>query len=98
MCVCHVCAFSCTFIIIVIFNVTPASNVACTSYEAANVLGSTGNIRSWISYSLHHHVSVVSYPDPNVRNDDYRLQYNIRTFGSGYETNVSVCCYKYTPR
>ena len=23
------------------------------------------------------HVAVVSYPDPNVRNDDHRLQYDI---------------------
>ena len=28
---------------------------------------------------------VVSYPDPNVRNDDYRLQYNITYRGSGNE-------------
>ena len=31
------------------------------------------------------HVAVVSYPDPNVRNDDYRLQYNITYRGSGNE-------------
>ena len=28
---------------------------------------------------------LVSYPDPNVRNDDYRLQYNITYRGSGNE-------------
>ena len=28
---------------------------------------------------------IVSYPDPNVRNDDYRLQYNITYRGSGNE-------------
>ena len=27
--------------------------------------------------TTHSHGGVVSYPDPNVRNDDYRLQYNI---------------------
>ena len=30
-------------------------------------------------------LEVVSYPDPNVRNDDYRLQYNITYRGSGNE-------------
>ena len=39
---------------------------------------------------------MVSYPDPNVRNDDHRLQYDItmsyeRTFGSGYETILHAC-------
>ena len=29
--------------------------------------------------------ALVSYPDPNVRNDDYRLQYNITYRGSGNE-------------
>ena len=28
---------------------------------------------------------IVSYPDPNVRNDDYRLQYNITYRGSGQQ-------------
>ena len=34
----------------------------------------------------HEHVveAIVSYPDPNVRNDDYRLQYNITYRGVQY--------------
>ena len=27
---------------------------------------------------------LVSYPDPNVRNDDYRLQYNINTVSDNH--------------
>ena len=33
--------------------------------------------------------TVVSYPDPNVRNDDYRLQYNITYRGSGQQVDRS---------
>ena len=32
---------------------------------------------------------LVSYPDPNVRNDDYRLQYNITYRGSGQQVDRS---------
>ena len=32
---------------------------------------------------------LVSYPDPNVRNDDYRLQYNITYRGSGQQVSSS---------
>ena len=36
-------------------------------------------------YILYAFRCLVSYPDPNVRNDDYRLQYNITYRGSGNE-------------
>ena len=34
-------------------------------------------------------MTVVSYPDPNVRNDYYRLQYNITYRGSGQQVDRS---------
>ena len=34
---------------------------------------------------------VVSYPDPNVRNDDCTYNNGLRTFGSGYKT--TMCTY-----
>ena len=32
---------------------------------------------TWLARTTQTAVKLVSYPDPNVRNDDYRLQYNI---------------------
>ena len=40
----------------------------------------TGGANTILANNLHWRIQgegVVSYPDPNVRNDDYRLQYNI---------------------
>ena len=34
---------------------------------------------------------LVSYPDPTVRNDDYRLQYDITYRGSGNEVVILEC-------
>ena len=48
-------------------------------------------IKEYLDNHAHQALSVyrpfpfVSYPDPNVRNDDYRLQYNITYRGSGNE-------------
>ena len=35
---------------------------------------------------------VVSYPDPNVRNDDCTYNNGLRTFGSGYKTIAYAQC------